>query len=408
MNKLISLTLRALTLGSKFILIFYMARFFSLEDIGYYSLLAASIGYSLYLLGFDFYTYASREMLATTKENWPQLLREQIIFYIFSYAIALPIFLGLFLIQFLPWQFLIWFYLILILEHISQEIMRFFVIAGKGIYANFLLFIRVSAWCYLAIFVMFFNPNLNQLTTIFAFWMTGIIVSLLFSIQYIYSLNWNVLKRKSIDWIWIKKGIKIAFPLLIATLALRTLFIADKYILQWQSGVKSVAVYSFFSSFANALLAFIDAAVIIHHYPKVVSHFKENNLVGFYLELRLFLKEILKVGIVVSVCLIILMPFLLDFIDKIEFKAELVIFYVLLINMFIYSISLIPHYALYAQGKDRQIVLSSLCTMIIGMFFMVVFGFHLKIIGIALGQTIAMISLFVFKYYFLKKGERVG
>ena len=68
--RLVSIVLRGMTLGSKFLLIFILARFLTPAELGLYGLLAATIGYALHLLGLDFYTYTTRELLKRPREEW--------------------------------------------------------------------------------------------------------------------------------------------------------------------------------------------------------------------------------------------------------------------------------------------------------------------------------------------------
>ena len=44
----------------KFLLIFFLARILPPEELGTYGLFTATVGYALYFLGLDFYTYSGR------------------------------------------------------------------------------------------------------------------------------------------------------------------------------------------------------------------------------------------------------------------------------------------------------------------------------------------------------------
>lgn len=58
--RLLNLALRAATLFSKFALVFVLAKFLETSEVGLYGLLAATISYVLFALGFDFYTFSTR------------------------------------------------------------------------------------------------------------------------------------------------------------------------------------------------------------------------------------------------------------------------------------------------------------------------------------------------------------
>lgn len=207
-----------------------------------------------------------------------------------------------------------------------------------------------------------------------------------------------------VNWRWLKEGVRIAIPLLIATLSLRALFVFDKYILQWLDGLRFVGIYAFYISLSSALISFVDAAVIAQYYPKIVASFKNNRIEQFNIELKKFFWSILKLGSAVSILLVCFAPILFTHLGKVEFKLEIFSFYVLLLSAFIYCLGLIPHYALYAQGKDKLLIYSSIFSMIFGLFFMILLGFFLGMLGVALGQLISFSFLSLSKYYLFKTG----
>ena len=79
--RLTNIALRGMTLGSKFVLIFVLAKLLEPAEVGLYGLFTVSSGYVLMALGFDFYTYATRELINTDRSQWLSLLRDQSVFY---------------------------------------------------------------------------------------------------------------------------------------------------------------------------------------------------------------------------------------------------------------------------------------------------------------------------------------
>ncbi|MFW2762175.1 hypothetical protein ACN6Q9_03580, partial [Acinetobacter baumannii] len=86
---LINLSIRALTLLGKFILLFYMAKFLSAEEVGVYGLFVVLVSYSLYAVGFDFYTFSTRELVLKDKKEWGSFLKSQSFLIIFAYIVIL-------------------------------------------------------------------------------------------------------------------------------------------------------------------------------------------------------------------------------------------------------------------------------------------------------------------------------
>lgn len=77
MIRLANILLRALTLSSKFLLVFYLAKFLEPAQLGLYGLFAATIGYALYILGLEFYTFSTREFIKTPSSEWGNYLKSQ-------------------------------------------------------------------------------------------------------------------------------------------------------------------------------------------------------------------------------------------------------------------------------------------------------------------------------------------
>lgn len=115
MAKIANLGLRGSTLIAKFMLLFVLAYYLEPIDVALYGLISVTIFYGLYFLGFDFYTYSTREILGSSHQHWARLLRDQAVFFGLTYCIVLPFFLLLFLLDYClgPWRhgFLFWSYL---------------------------------------------------------------------------------------------------------------------------------------------------------------------------------------------------------------------------------------------------------------------------------------------------------
>ena len=91
MDRLLNLALRGLSMGSKFVLIIFLARYLSVEDIGLYGLVVATVSFSVILLGGEFYTYSQRELLSVDKNKWCWILQHQSLATMALYLLILPL-----------------------------------------------------------------------------------------------------------------------------------------------------------------------------------------------------------------------------------------------------------------------------------------------------------------------------
>ncbi|QSB41468.1 hypothetical protein JTY93_08970 [Pseudomonas hygromyciniae] len=80
-----------MTLISKFVLIFFLAKFLQASEVGLYGLLSATIGYALYVVGFEFYNFATREMIGENPKLWLGMIRDQLVLYLILYFVFFAI-----------------------------------------------------------------------------------------------------------------------------------------------------------------------------------------------------------------------------------------------------------------------------------------------------------------------------
>jgi len=361
----VNMALRGLTLLSKFFLLVYLAKVLAPEQLGVYGLFTVTVSYTLYLLGLDFYTYAQREMLSLPHAAWGGMIRNQFMFYAVVYLFVLPLLLLVFVGGWLPWKMIGWFYLILTLEHLSQELCRLLVACGKVTLANVTLFFRGGAWVFAVVLLFWAKPELHGLTAIWAGWSVGVAISIVIAFMAVRRAVGPALVKAATDWRWVRRGLKVAAQFLLGTLALRGLFTFDRYFLDLYAGKSVVGVYSFYMGIANALLGFADAGVISRLYPRLVAAYRA----GRHEEYRQHLKE-LAVGIVLlfvifSLGLFVTIKPVLQYIGREVYLEQITTLWVLLAAMGVYSLGLVPHYALYSRGADRAIVVASVIAVLI-------------------------------------------
>jgi len=403
--KIYNLLIRGATLASRFVLVIFIARFLSTEELGAYSLFAASITYALFFVGMDFYTFSSREILSVDKSLWYGIIKNQYVFYIIFYFIGFPVIYSFFYFGFLPKHFIVWFYVMLVAEHLAQESMRLLVVLNRAFLANVALFIRSGIWVYAAVIIMFFNDDMRDVSMILALWLVGASISVLLAIPELWRIRNISADTSKISYAWMWKGLKIAAPLLVGTLALRSIYLVDRYSLNYFSNLSAVGIYSFYSSFASALLAFVDAVVVMQIYPKIVSSVTNNDFDG----LAYYKKKFIKSVSILSVILVILLPIgvyiLLLWMNKGEYIDYIPLLGILMLSSIVYSFALLPHYELYAHNEDKKIIISSLWAALVGVIVMPAGAYYFGVYGVAVGQVIAVIFLYINKILLLKKSK---
>lgn len=396
-NRVLNVFLHGSTLITRFCFIFFLAKYLPPAEIGYYGLFTVAIGYCIYFVGLDFYTYLNREIIRTPIKERAGLLKGQAALSVILYATFVPVALFI-IIQYSEWpSYLMWWFVpILLLEHFNQEIGRLLVALSEQVAASVILFVRQGSWALLVTFIMFFEPSSRKLEfSIVAWFISGVFAVLLgiLKLKKIGISGW----KNSVDWKWVKKGVVVSAAFLFATLALRGIQTFDRYMLESIGGIEVVAAYVLFIGVAGSLLSFLDAGVFSFTYPALIGLSQKMHWVEARKKIKQMLWLTIVFSIVFSIVSLIVMPYLLGWIGKNIYTASIDFYYWVLLATIANAIGLVPHYCLYAAGKDRPIIVSH------GLAFFVFFAavFFLKSISFELavpqGLFIAFLFVLIFK-----------
>lgn len=402
-NRIFNLGLRAFTLLGKFLLIFFISRFLSAADVGLYGLVVAAISYTLYFIGFDFYTFSTRDLLKQEKARWGQLLKSQGAFFLIMYCIILPLSLFLFVFDFLPWSVLAWFFILLVLEHINQELGRFLVIISEQTTASIVLFLRSGAWCIITIALFMLFPNLRSLDIVFLSWIFGSILASLFGIlKCARNLDISGWKER-IDWGWIKQGLKVVIPFLLGTLALRGIYTIDRFWFEYLVSRDILGAYILFIGICGALMSFLDAGVFMYSYPILIKKHYAYDREGFYKELKKLTTLTISLSLFFIFSTFIVLPYLLEWIGNPIYSENQSIFWLLLASTIAYIMSMIPHYALYAKGINKHIVISHILGFIVFLISIPTISYFDTMSAIPIALIFSFLFILIYKLFFLIK-----
>lgn len=358
-DRLLNVGLRLTTLGARFLLIFFLARYLTPDSVGYYGLFTAAVGYAIYFVGLDFYVYMTREVIAAPPAQRGGLVKGQIALSTLLYVALLP--LALFLLQQSGWPtwLLWWFIPILVLEHVNQEIYRLLIALSRQTVASLQHFIRQGSWAVAVVGLMAFFPESRRLDLVMVLWAAaGVLAAAGGTLALLRTGmgGW----RLPIDRSWIFAGIRISLAFLVATLALRGIQTIDRYWIEALGGIEAVGAYVLFFGISGALMVFLDAGVFAFAYPDLVRQAQAGAYDAMRLRLRQMLFQILVASAAFVLISWLLMPVFLDWIGHALYRESLELFPWLLGATVLNALGLIPHYALYARRCDRTIILSHL------------------------------------------------
>ncbi|MDD4050944.1 MAG: polysaccharide biosynthesis C-terminal domain-containing protein [candidate division Zixibacteria bacterium] len=353
---LANIFLRALTLAGKFLVLLSIAHYLPPEQVGVWGLMNVTITISLYFLGLDFYIFNTREILAQEEPQRTPLIRDQIIFHGLVYIVVLPLLLTVFVAGVISWKYAVWFYLLLVLEHLSQEATRVLITLSRPTMANLVLFLRGGAWTYAVVGIIHASGDARRLPVIWMGWAIGVTLSIVVAAAALRRLPWGESRRVGINWTWMRRGVTVALPFFLATLSFEGIQYVDRYFLQHFRGDAMVGIYTFYTGIANVIQTFTFSGVIMILYPQIIAAYQRSD---FPLYRRLMKKMALgTVGslvILTALALILIKP-VLHLIDRPLYAEHMSVFYIILFSVGLMTLSYLPHYALYAKRRDSAII----------------------------------------------------
>ena len=401
-----SLVLRAVTLASKFLLIVALAKYLEPSELGIFGLIGVTVALTIYIAGFEFYAYNTRELLKRDDNEKPKLIKDQLVFHLFSYLFVFPLLLLVFVYEWLPWEYLGWFYLLSILEHLSQESYRLLITLSRPIEANIVLFCRSGAWVYVIIGMIVFIDATRDLDFILGGWLIGVTLSLLLTGKYLSCYNWAGVFKQPVDRYWVRQGIRVSLVFFFAVLSIKIMEFSDRYFIRYFFDDSHVGVYTFFANIANVVQTFVYAGVISIIFPKLIQAYQNKN----YQEYRQLLKNMALLSImgvaIVSVLIVLFVSPVLTFIGKEVYVNNLQVLWIMIGTMGVIVIGFLPHYGLYVRSMDTAILLASVLASIVAILMNVILVPRYGLVGAASSTLIGATTLITAKYALLLMNSR--
>lgn len=401
----ISIFLRIVVIFCKFFLVTILIKKFPLDVFGEYSLLVSSISYALIIIGCDFHSFSTRFLVLQDYTYWFSFLKDLLLFYLLSYLVFSLFFFRLFTFNILPQKFLIWFYVILLFEHLSQEIYRIIILLGNTAHADFLVFLRNGVWVFPVIFYIY-NVDMLEDQKIFIVlvgWCTGSVLS------FIIGINWILKKIPTnqpllpINWKVLKEGLQKSLFFFIGTISFCGITTVDKYLIKIFTNSSEVGVYSFFYMLTIVINTLIEAGIINQILPDLIKIYNKGNLIMFdALYQKMKKKVFISIFIFFSLSTIFI-NFLIKFLNKNSFLEYISLYYILELTVAIQIIGLIPHYKLFIMKEDSIIVYSTFISFV---FFVIVACIITPIYGVygtALSLLLTFILLLFLKSFYVRK-----
>lgn len=394
----LNIVIRVLTMSARFLLVIYMGKRLSLEDLGGFGLISALVNLGIYFSGLELYLFTIRDLVGRPKYEWGGYLRDQMLVHAGMYVLAVigsVCFVGY---RHMNWVFFLLAPALLVIEHLCQEIYRLLEASGQATQGLLFLFLRSGAWVFIFIGLSEVVPTLRSLVTVTCLWLLGCILGILYSLNRMQSFGWAEGWASPVDWKRLKEGLRVSALYFVAALALRAIPMLDRLMIDRSHGQAAVGIYTFFFNLANGIQDFVNAGVIIVCYPAFLTAVRKGDFSiawSWYLKLRVRIVSVAVLLIIGSS--IFLWATQSVWISKFPRESFYIYFLLALGNGF-QLFALIPYFRLYAMGHDRAVFFGALFFMIlvvgIDWFLIPRFGAW----GASAGFCLGSFGLFVLRY----------
>ena len=395
-ERLVNVGLRSATLGTRFLFIFFLAKYLDVDAVGYYGIFTATIGYCLYFVGLDFYIYLTREIIRAPNERRGEMLKGQAALSSALYIIIAPA--SLFFLTQSTWPgYLVWWFLpILLLEYFNQEVSRLLIALSEQIFASIILFVRQGSWALLAVVLMNWNAESRSLSLVMGLWGGAGLAAAALGLWKIRKLRFGGWEN-AIDWAWIKRGIAVSSAFLIATLALRGFQTIDRYWLETLAGIEFVGIYILFLGLAGSMLVFLDASIFAYGYPALISYNHSGQNLAARNKVRQMFFQTLSACLLFGALSWLVLPHLLSWIGNPAYLDGLFLYPWIWVGVTLNALGLVPHYGLYGAGRDRPIIYSHLAALPVFALTVLILEHFSSTLAVPMGIIAAFAFILIWK-----------
>ncbi|MGX1923781.1 hypothetical protein ACUALS_00920 [Vibrio sp. NH-7] len=356
LQKITNVLIRLFSVGIRFFLTLYIAKYFPEEALGTYGFIIASVVFLIYPLGLEFYTYSNRELIKIEYSRWGDKISSQLLMHLILYAVFIPLYY-LYYKDTVVSPVISMFLVLIVLEHINQEAFRLHIIMGDQIKASINIFLRSSIWAIVFVAMSFFIERLMNLECLMLFWISGQFIAIGYSYVTILLRN-----KISLSWMfdtsWIMSSFRVIIPLFGGTILLKSLNTIDKIIIEDLFSITILSAYVLYASLAGLVLLVCETAIFSFKYPLLLKFWgkddaKYNDCIrSVFIQTTLccvFSSSILWLGL----------PFILEWVGRENITNLSSIFSLLVFSKVVHCFGLIPHYALYSGAFDNYIMRST-------------------------------------------------
>lgn len=394
-NKILFTTLlfRGGSILARFILSVVIIRWLNLKDFGTFNIFNANLALTSLIIGFEFYNYSIREILAPeNKYKQLSLIKDQAVLHLSIYILFFFVasILQAFGLKILYFKYFI---ALTILENFNQQLFLILITLNRPALSSVFFFVRNALWFFVLLAFYYLNIiTAINLNTIFNFWLYSQLLSVILSVTYLFYILKNQRLYK-INKKYLISGLKVGLLYLGGSFLYKLLELEDRYLIDFILNKQMVGVFTFFSGIANLIPVLIYNAILVIESPTIIKTKPGKKAKKYY---QVLTRKALIWILLGSLSLIIIIFPISKYLKNDLITHYSPIFFLIIISYSFLALQSISNSFLHSFKADKKIQLSIFYTLLINTSISIIL---IPIIGLY-GSVISNLISFSFIYYY--------
>ena len=403
---LVAAGLRLLGMSGRFVLLLLIGRLLSAEDMGVYGLFAATAMLLVQFVGLELHQPAVREVLRRREHEREPVVRAQLRTYAIVYlflpaAIALAWAWGL-----VSAGHTVLLGLVIVGSHLSLESQRLLIAADRAAQGFFVLSLAQGLWVFPLALLWFVAPALRTLDVALTAWACAAALATGYGLRGLRSCGLLTPgSGRAADLAFVRSAWPSARVFVASSLIFLLIESLDRFALDTWTGIAAVGVYTLYSGIARTIREVGFAAIVAKNVPTLVTASQRGDAAAARSALLALQRRLAAFVIMAAPCLLGGLVLLLPLLDAV-YAGHLPTFCILIAAAMIGTMSLVPHYELYAAGNEQVILRSHLATLIGAIAALGVLVPPLGIDGAALAALISSALMYFLKWAAARRCRR--
>lgn len=407
LNKLAALFFRGGGISGRFVLIFLITKKLSLEFQGTFTLMSTNVAILVMILGYELYTFTN-QILVKDRNQATYIFKNSLVFFMLAYLLILPFGGFLVYLGFLTMDVFWWFVVLVIAEHLSQEMFRIYIAIEETVFANFLYFLRAGLWSWIIALALFMDYiSTIELVDIIKFWTFGAFISVLWGISRMPSIKYFF--KEKVDLKWLFGALKFSSSLILSAVLLKVIEYSDRYFIEFYLGKADLGIYAFFFQLSNLVNVIVFTLYISFVYPVIMNRVLDKDSVQ-YLETKKYLnRRIFVLALGFAIFYVFAIPFLVGYVSNPQLSDNIWLLFLMLISVVLINLSYASHYFLISDKRESNILKITLLATLINLSLNSLLIPFMGLLGAAITLLVTSAFIFVAKNakekFFLRKWQ---